>query len=163
MIDLLLKNKRGAMDDFTDLLSFALILSMITIFAMIVLRTDADEKSDSTLERISSLQGQEALLDLINSPVTLEGKEVLMKDIILLAVNTNDNVLFESKMEEIFKELQLEGGAAVYDAVSYNTLEDPEALLSYNVGIFDDEKAALYLTNVDGTGDTRSVVVKLFG
>jgi len=41
MARFLIKDKRGLMDDFTDLLSFVLIISMIGFFAFVVLHADA--------------------------------------------------------------------------------------------------------------------------
>ena len=72
MSKLLIKNKRGVMDDVTDLLSLVFIISMLGFFAVVILRTDASDKEDQTLERIESLHGQEALLDLVNSPALLQ-------------------------------------------------------------------------------------------
>ena len=156
-------NRKGLMDDFTDLLSLALILSMIGFFAVVVLRTDAGDKADQTLEKITLFHDQEALLYLVNSPVVLGTTELGMKDVILTAVNTNDPELFTAKMEHYFEEQQLEGGVAVYDSVSYGAEEDPEPLLSYNNVIFlGKEKGAVYLTNVDGQGKKKLLVVALF-
>ncbi len=152
------------MDDFTDLLSFVLILSMIGFFAFVVFHTDAGDKADQTLERLVSLRGQEELLDLINSPAFLDNKEVIMKDVILLAVNKNDAELFNVAMKTYFEEHQLEGGAAVFDSVSYGTEEKPESLFSYdNVVFLGKEKGAVYLTNVNGEGKQKLIVIKLFG
>ncbi len=163
------KEKKGLMDDFTDLLSFVLIISMLGFFAVVVLRTDASDKEDQTLERIESLHGQEALLDLVNSPVMLDGKEVVMKEIIIKAINENNEDLFKKTLEGYFQEKQLEGGVAVYDSVSYGTEEEPTPLLSYNIITFNDkviargkERGALYLTNLDGVGNKKLLVVKLF-
>ena len=160
----LIKNKRGLMDDFTDLLSLVLILSMLSFFAVVVLRTDAGDKNDRTLERIASFQGQEALLEMVNYPIMLEAKGAVMKDIIFSAVNANDEALFTEKMQAYFEQQQIEGAVAVYDSVSYGVDEDPEPLLSYNNVVFmGDEKGAIYLTNTEGTGNKKNLVVKLFG
>jgi len=157
------------MDDFTDLLSFVLILSLLTFFAWVILRTDTGEREDQTLERIESLRGQEALLDLINSPALLQGKEVSMKEVIIAAVNADDEDIFTEKMQAYFEEKQIEGGVGVYDSVSYGAEEEPTPLLSYEVIIFNEaviargkERGALYLTNTDGVGNKKSLVVKLF-
>ncbi|MDP3698180.1 MAG: hypothetical protein Q8R47_01195 [Nanoarchaeota archaeon] len=164
MVKLFIKNKSGIMDDFTDLLSFVLILSMIGFFAFVVFHTDAGDKADQTLERLVSLHGQEELLDLINSPTLIGNKEATMKDAILLAVHKKDAELFRAVMETYFEEHQLEGGVAVFDSVSYGTEEEPEPLLSYNNVVFlGKEKGALYLTNTYAIGKEKSVVVKLFG
>ena len=169
MSKLLIKNKRGVMDDVTDLLSLVFIISMLGFFAVVILRTDASDKEDQTLERIESLHGQEALLDLVNSPALLQDKEVSMKDVILLAVNVNDEALFTEKMQAYFEQHQLEGDVAVYDSVSYGTEEEPTPLLSYNIVIFNGEiiarypeKGAIYLTNVHGEGKKKLLVIKLF-
>ncbi len=152
------------MDDFTDLLSFVLIISMLGFFAVVVFQTDASDKEGQTLGRVESLHGQEALIDLVNSPALLHNKEVTMKDVILVAVNANDEALFTEKMQTYFEQRQLEGGVSIYDYVSYGKEEEPEPLLSYNNVVFlGKEKGALYFTNVDGTGNTTSIVVKLFG
>ncbi len=152
------------MEDFTDLLSLVLILSLLGFFAVVVLRTDAGDKNDRTLERIASFQGQEALLEMVNSPVMLETKELVMKDVIFSAVNANDETLFTEKMQAYFEQRQIEGAVSVYDYVSYGVDEDPEPLLSYNNVVFiGDEKGALYLTNIAGTGNKKSLVVKLVG
>ena len=108
----LIKNKRGLMDDFTDLLSFVLILSMVGFFAMLIFHTDTADKTEQTLEKIASLHGQQELLDLVNAPALINGKELVMKDIILLTVNTNDEALFTEKMQEYFEQHDLEGGVA---------------------------------------------------
>ncbi|MEK6905141.1 MAG: hypothetical protein AABX24_01945, partial [Nanoarchaeota archaeon] len=108
MISLII-NKRGLMDDFTDLLSLVLILSVLGFFAVVVLRTDAGDKNDRTLERIASFNGQEALLEMVNSPVMFETKEVVMKDVIFSAVNANDGALFTEKMQAYFEQRQIEG------------------------------------------------------
>jgi len=157
------------MDDFTDLLSFALILSMVGFIAVVVLRTDAGDKTDQTLERIESLHGQEALLDLVNSPALLENKEVMMKDMIITAVNANNEELFTEKMQAYFEEKQIEGGVGVYDSVSYGTEEEPTPILSYNIVVFNEEviargkeQGALYLTNTKGAGNKKLLVVRLF-
>src|SRR3989344_7933375 len=92
------KEKKGLMDDFTDLLSFVLILSMLGFFAVVILRTDASDKTEQTLDKIASFHGQEELLDLVNSPALLNNKEVVMKDAILSAVNANDEAIFAEKM-----------------------------------------------------------------
>lgn len=156
-------NKRGLMDDFTDLLSLVLILSMIGFFAFVVLRTDAGDKADKTIEKIASFHGQEALLQVVNSPSSIQGKEMVMKDIIFLAVNANDAALFEGKMKEYFTAHDLEGGIAVYDSVSYGAEKEPTPLLSYNNVVFlVKEKGALYLTNTEGEGKKKLLVVKLF-
>ena len=163
MARFLIKDKRGLMDDFTDLLSFVLIISMIGFFAFVVLHADAGDKTDQTLDRVESFHGQEALLTLVNSPTTFGDKEVVMKDVIFSAVNAQDEELFAATMEKYFEERQLEGGVAVYDAVSYGTEEEPEPLLSYNNVVFlGEEKGAIYLTNTQGIGN-KKVVVKLFG
>ena len=156
--------KKGLMDDFTDLLSFVLILSMLGFFAVAVLRTDASDKAGQTLDKIVSFRGQEELLNLVNSPSSLYNKEVSMKDAIILAVNTNDEAIFAEKMQIYFEQEQLDGGIAVYDSVSYGEEEEPEPLLSFNnVAFLGDEKGALYLTNVHGEGNKKLIVVKLFG
>jgi len=158
------KGKKGLMDDFTDLLSLVLILSMIGFFSVLVFRTDASDKTEQTLDKLNSVQGQEALLDLVAYPTFIGGKEVVMKDIIISAVNANDESLFMEKMEAYFEQRQLEGGVAVYDSVSYTTEEEPEPLLSYsNVVFLGKEKGAWYLTNVYGEGNKKLLVVKLFG
>ena len=169
IIKFFIKNKRGLMDDFTDLLSFVLIISMLGFFAVVILRTDASDKEDQTLERIKSLQGQEALLDLVNSPVLLENKEITMKDAIIAAVNANDETLFTETMQAYFEEKQIEGGVGVYDSVSYGTQEEPTPILSYNIVVFNEEviargkeQGALYLTNTKGAGNKKLLVVRLF-
>lgn len=158
------------MDDFTDLLSLVLILTMVGFFAAVVFRTDASDKTEQTLERLESFRGQEELLDLVNAPIDLDGKEVVMKDMIISAVNTNNEKLFEAKMKEYFNEHDPERDVAVYDSVSYGTEEEPIPLLSYNIVTFNKEiiarypeKGALYLTNTGGTGNKKLIVVKLFG
>jgi hypothetical protein len=157
-------DKRGLMDDVTDLLSLVLILSMISFFAFVVLRTDAGDKADQTIEKIESFRHQQELLYLINSPAVVGTAELSMKDVILTAVNTNDADLFETKMKHYFENNNLEGGVAVYDSVSYGVEEDPEPLLSYNNEFFvGDEKGAVYLDNIDGQGKKKLIVVKLFG
>mgnify|MGYP001562314903 CR=1 FL=1 len=163
------KEKKGLMDDFTDLLSFVLIISMVGFIAVVVLRTDASDKTEQTLERIASFQGQEALLDLVNSLALLEDKEVVMKDVIISAVNANNEALFREKMQAYFEQQQMEGGVGVYDSVSYGTEEEPTPLLSYDVVVFNGEviargkeKGAIYLTNVHGEGNKKLLVVKLF-
>lgn len=144
------------MDDVTDLLSLVLILSMISFFAFVVLRTDAGDKADQTIEKIESFRHQQELLYLINAPT--------MKDVILTAVNTNDAALFEEKMEAYFAKNNLDGGVAVYDSVSYGAEEEPEPLLSYSNEVFlGEEKGAVYLSNIEGQGKERLIVVKLFG
>ena len=164
MAGLLIKNKKGLMDDFTDLLSFVLILSMLGFFAVVILRTDASDKAERTSERIASFHGQEALLNLVNSPALLDNKEVVMKDVIISAVNADDETLFTEKMQTYFEQQQIEGGVAVYDSVSYGTEEEPEPLLSYNNVVFlGEEKGALYLTNTEGMGNKKNIVIKLFG
>ena len=152
------------MDDFADLLSLVLILSMVGFFAVVILRTDAHDKTDQTLQKLADLHGQQELVDLVNSPVMLENKEIMMKDIIISTANTADSVLFEEKMQQYFEAHQLKGAIAVYDSVSYGTKEEPEPLFSYSNGIFSGkEKGALYLTNTYALGKEKSVVVKLFG
>lgn len=149
-------DKKGLMDDVTDLLSLVLILSMISFFAFVVLRTDAGDKADQTIEKIESFRHQQELLYLINAPT--------MKDVILTAVNTNDAALFEEKMEAYFAKNNLDGGVAVYDSVSYGAEEEPEPLLSYSNEVFlGEEKGAVYLSNIEGQGKERLIVVKLFG
>lgn len=161
---MLINGKKGLMDDFTDLLSLVLIISMLGFFAVVVLRTDAGDKEDQTLERMESFRGQEALLDLLNSPVDYNGQEIAMKDFILMVVNNNNSDLFAEKMELFFEQRQMEGGVSVYNSVSYGTEEEPEPLLSYNNVVFlGEEKGASYLTNTEGTGNTKSIVIKLFG
>lgn len=169
MAKLLFKNKRGVMDDFTDLISLVLILSMIGFFATFVLRTDVSDKTEKTLERLESFRGQEALLDLVNAPILLNDQEVLMKDVIISAVNANDETFFTEKVQNYFEQNQMEGGVAVYDSVSYGTEAEPIPLLSYNIITFNKEiiarypeKGALYLTNTEGTGNTKLIVVKLY-
>ena len=157
-------DKKGLMDDFTDLLSFTLIISMIGIFAMLIFHTDKVDKTELTLQKIVSLHGQEELLHLINAPAQMDTKEIVMKDVILSAVNTNDEALFTEKMQEYFEQHHLEGGVAVYDSASYGAEEEPESLVSYNnVAFLGKEKGALYLTNVNGEGTKKLVVVRLFG
>ena len=164
MVKLLIKSKRGLMDDFTDLLSLVLILSMIGFFAVVVFRTDASDKTEQALGKLNSFLGQEALLDLVAYPTFIGGKEVAMKDIIISTVNANDETLFAEKMKAYFEQQQLEGGVAVYDSVSYTTEEEPEPLLSYsNAAFLGKEKGAVYLTNVYGEGNKKLLVVKLFG
>lgn len=155
--------RRGLMDDFTDLLSFVLIISMIGFFAFVVLHADAGDKTEQTLDRIESFHGQEALLALVNSPASFGDEEVVMKDIIFLAVNAHDEALFTATMEKYFEERQMEGGVGVYDSVSYGTEEKPEPLLLYKNGVFlGEEKGAIYLTDTQGIGN-KKIVVKLFG
>lgn len=158
------KEKKGLMDDFTDLLSFALILFFIGIFAFMVLQTDAGDKASQTLDKVVSFRGQEALLDLVNAPVLFGDKEIVMKDAIISAVNANDEALFTEKMQAYFEQQQIEGSVAVYDSVSYGKEEVPEPLLSYhNIIFLGEEKGALYLTNIEGAGSKKLIVVKLFG
>ena len=157
------KEKKGLMDDFTDLLSFVLILSMLGFFAVVILRTDASDKTEQTLDKIASFHGQEELLDLVNSPALLNNKEVVMKDAILSAVNANDEAIFAEKMQTYFEQQRIEGGVVIYDSVSYGKEEEPEPLLSYNNVIFlGEEKGALYLTNIEGKGNKKLVVIKLY-
>jgi len=157
-------NKKGLVDDFADLLSLVLILSMVSFFAVIVLRTDVNDKTDQTLARIEYVQGQQELLDLVNAPVLVNDREVTMKDLIISTVNTADTITFEEKMGKYFTDHNLKGAIAVYDSVSYETKEEPEPLFSYNNGFFSgEEKGALYLTNTYARGKAKSVVVKLFG
>ncbi len=161
---LTIKNKKGLVDDFADLLSLVLILSMVGFFAVVVLRTDGNDKTDQTLTRMANLQGQQELLELVNAPVLVNDKEVLMKDMIISTANTADTITFEEKIGQYFTDHQLKGAVAVYDSVSFGTKEDPEPLFSYSTGVFSGkEKGALYLTNTYALGKEKSIVVKLFG
>ena len=166
---LLVKEKSGVMDDVTDLLSFALILSMVGFIAAVVLRTDVNDKTDQTMERIASFHGQQEILDLVSYPVLLDGKEVVMKDLILFAANANDGDLFREKIQTYFDERKTAGGVAVYDSISYGTKEEPDPLLFYDFVFLNGkmlprgiEKGALYLNNVNGEGNKKLLVVKLF-
>ena len=163
MAGLLIRNKKGLMDDFTDLLSFVLILSMLGFFSMIILRTDAGDKAEQSLDRIALFHDQEALQDLINAPTLLDNQKVEVKDVIILAVNKNNKTFFAEEMQTFFEQQHFEGGIVVYDS-SYVTGVEQEPLLSYNNVVFlGEEKGALYLTNVYGEGNKKLIVVKLFG
>ncbi|HLD39780.1 MAG TPA: hypothetical protein VJB13_01430 [Candidatus Nanoarchaeia archaeon] len=160
----LFKDKRGVMDDFTDLLSFALIIFMLGFFTVWIFHTDTADKSDQALGKLDSFHGQEDLLQLISAPAVLENKNVQMKDVILSAVNSNNADLFSQKMQEYFDQQALEGGIAVYDSVAYGAEEEPEPLFSFdNVAFLGKEKGAVYLTNINSDGKLKSIVVKLFG
>jgi len=156
MVKLFIENRKGVMDDFTDLLFLVLILSMLMFFTAVVLRTDGDDKTEQTLDKLASLEDQEILLDLVNSPALIRDKTVTMRDAILLTANRRDNDVFIETMRKYFEQHQLEGGVAVYTSSAYNLQGEP--FLYYNQG---QEKSALHLTNPSGKNKEALLVVVL--
>ncbi len=125
-----IKNRQGMMDDFFDLVFTSIALLFMFLFVSAILNTDVGTKKEITLDELRLFQNEGELLHLLQYPVFVDEKEIKMKDFILLAVNTNNNGLFEEKMREYFEKNNLEGSIAVYDSAIYAQIESPLFLFS---------------------------------
>lgn len=118
------------MDDFFDLLFTIIALFFMFFFVSTIFNTDVEQKKEITLDELHLSQNGGELLHLLQYPVLVDEKEIKMKGLILLAANTNNNVLFEKKMREYFEKNNLKGSIAVYDSAVYDQMGEPLLLFS---------------------------------
>ncbi len=110
------------------------------LFVSTILNTDAEAKKEKTIDELALFHNDETLLHLLNFPTFVDGREVKMKDLVLLAVNTNNQDLFEEKMREYFEKHYLKGSVSVFDAALSGKWEAP--LLSFRNAAFGAEHSS---------------------
>lgn len=146
---MVLKGKRGMMDDFFDLVFTIVILFFALFFIQVVLNGDVESKQDISFKRMELFNNQELFLYYLNYPLSVEGTEMRMKDLILLAVNRDSEELFNEKNKEFFELRGVKGRVNVYDSKQYE--EEGSSLFYYsNVGFTDKEKQVMKLSNLGG-------------
>ena len=131
---MLIKGKKGMMDDFFDLLFTSLALFFIIFFVQVILDTDAETKTDVTLSELHNFENEVQLLHLLDYPISVDGKTQKMKNIILLSVDVHNEALFKEKMRDYFEKNQVEGRIAVYKTKDYLTNKEP--LFSFSNVVF---------------------------
>ena len=157
---LFIKDKKGMMDDFFDLLFTVIALFFMLFFVSAIFNTDVETKKEATITHLDSYQNDAALLHLLAYPSSVEGRVVTMKTAILVAANTNRESLFQEKMREYFEKNNLEGGVAVYDSAAYAQGKEP--LFSYSNVVFGGgTKSAAAISN-DAGKEISSLTVVLF-
>lgn len=154
---MLIKGKRGMMDDFFDLLFTSLALFFIIFFVQVILDTDAETKTEITLTELHNFENDVQLLHLLDYPLS-DGKNQKMRDIILQYVDAHNEALFKEKMREYFEKNNLEGRIAVYNSQDY--LLDKEPLFSFSNVVFNGGKVSEVELLTGNTGyDSITVVL----
>mgnify|MGYP001584725157 CR=1 FL=1 len=102
------------MDDFSDLLFTVIALFFVIFILSIVFNLNSSEKKEVALAQMESYQVGESLRHYLAYPVIFQEKIIPMKDVVLIAVNTNNEALFEEKTREYFEKNELKGSMAVY-------------------------------------------------
>lgn len=143
-----IKGKKGIMPDFFDLIFMVLILFFALFFIQLVLNSEVEAKTEVSLQNLDQFNSEQQFLYYLNYPVQLEGQEIQMKDLILLAVNTNHQKLFEEKTEAYFKEKKAEGNVAVYNTEEFQ--QEKDSLFSFSNVVFGSgKKCGLELPNLE--------------
>ncbi len=109
------------MEDFADLIFMSLAFFFMFFFVLAVFQTDKDAKSDATKAELDFFRSDLSLIDYLNYPAVLNGREMRMKEIIFDAVNANDEELFQQKTREYFQQRGFEGTVLVYETNAYQS------------------------------------------
>lgn len=138
------------LDDLFDLLFTVVTLFFCLFFINFVLSGNVEAKEEAALDNVNALNVEKALLHYLNYPVLIEDKEIKMRGLLLLAVNGDDEDLFEEKTEEYFEKRIMQGMVNIYNTKDY--LEDEDFLFDFNnLDIFSGEetKATISLPNIE--------------
>lgn len=148
MYKLKFNSKKGMMDDFFDFVFTVITLFFMLFFVHVALNSSADTQHDATLTTIEQFQHDERLFHYLHAPVFLSEQELLMKDLILLSVNTNQEDLFEEYTKNYFEFNTVEGSILIYDSAEYQQGKSP--LYSQSTSILSGKrKSVLELPNVE--------------
>ena len=144
----LITGKKGIMPDFFDLIFMVLILFFALFFIQLVLNSEVEAKTEISLENLDQFNSEQQFLYYLNYPVLIGEREIKMKDLILLAVNTNQEELFEEKTEAYFREKKAEGSVAVYNTEEFR--QEKASLFSFSNVVFGSgKKSSLELPNLE--------------
>ena len=157
---LFIKNKKGMMDDFFDLVFTSIALLFMFLFVSTILNTDVETKKEATITHLDWYQNDAALLHFLNYPSSAEGRAAAMKTVLLEAVNSNREGLFQEKVMEYFEKNHLEGGVAVYDSAAYAQGKEP--LFSYSNVVFGGGTKSEAAISNDAGKEISSLTVVLF-
>jgi hypothetical protein len=109
---MLIKNKKGMVDDTFDLLFTVASIFFILIFISVVLNINAAAKEEVALEKFEVFTLHEELLVYLNSPVEVklnEGdKKITLRENLVIIANSDDSL----------EEIDSDNMAAHYDAAS---------------------------------------------
>ena len=110
-------------------------------FINIALNSSIDTKNEATLAQAEQYRQDERLFHYLHAPIFLPEQKILMKDLILLAVNTNQGDLFEEHTKNYFEFNTLEGSILVYDSAQYQQGTSP--LYSQSTSILSGKKKSI--------------------
>ncbi len=145
---ILITGKKGIMPDFFDLIFMVLILFFALFFIQLVLNSEVEAKTELSLETLDQFDSEQQLLYYLNYPALVGEQKIQMKDLILLAVNTNRGDLFEEKTGTYFREKKAEGNVAIYNTAEFRQGKD--RLFSFSNVVFGSgKKCSLELPNLE--------------
>jgi len=112
-------NKKGMLDDFFDFVFTVLAMVFCLFFISFALGGSVDAKNEATLENLASYTVEERLLRYLHEPIFFEGEEMMIKDLILVSVNTDNGDFFEEFTKDYFEKNFLHGWVKVYRSSDY--------------------------------------------
>lgn len=150
-----INEKKGMMDDAFDLLFTTITLFFLSFLIFSIFETDATEKDKITLERLELFQNHQRSLHFLEYPWIINEREILMKEVILQAVNDDNDDLFEEKAEEYFKKNNLDGTVIIYETAGYESGQLPLFFFSSSIP----ELTAAGLNVILGEGKSDAVTL----
>ena len=114
-------NKKAQVHDLLDLFIMMIFMFFLSFFLWGIMSTNVSSADESSLIKISEYNTEMLLLHYLNTPVQ-HNEEILMKDLILLAVNEDDEDLFEDHTEQFFERNELEGRVFIVDQDNDNLM-----------------------------------------
>lgn len=146
------------MDDFFDFVFTVIALFFMLFFIHIALNSSIDTKNEATLTQAEQYHHDERLLHYLHAPVFLPEQKLLMKDLILLAVNTNQGDLFEEHTQNYFEFNTLEGSILIYDSAEYQQGKFPLYSMSTSI-LSGKKKSVLEIPNFENEKIPKLTVV----
>ncbi len=116
----LFANKKGFLDNATDLLvMFILLLFGLGMISMFLFST-AENKNEASIDFAQGELIEQELVNFLKLPVDVAGQRILVNDLIISSANTGDALALEEIFFEHFTEKQQRAQLEVFDEASFN-------------------------------------------
>ncbi|HLC88516.1 MAG TPA: hypothetical protein VJG49_00620, partial [Candidatus Nanoarchaeia archaeon] len=115
-------NTKAQVHDLADLFIMMIFMFFLSFFLYGIFSSNVSSADDASLEKISSYNTETLLLHYLGRPVPVDAEEILMRDLILTAVNEDDEDLFEEKTEQFFEQNELKGRVQLSNSAGENLM-----------------------------------------
>ena len=116
----LFANKKGFLDNATDLLVITLLLVIGMIMISFFLFTASGDQNQTSVIHAQGELIEQELVNFLNLPVEIDEQTILVSDLVISAANTQEVLNLELLFREYFVDKQQTAQLEVYDEETFN-------------------------------------------